>query len=123
MKIEEFSNKQKLAVLDLAMLAMYADGHLTAVEDDRVQGLLGQLGFDSEYDSGKQYDASVSRVSRHSQTAEAARTYAAELAQVLSAHEQRRLVQEVMDALVTSDRHVTLQESSLLAVVRDALKA
>jgi len=123
MKIEEFSNKQKLAVLDLAMLAMYADGHLTAVEDDRVQGLLGQLGFDSEYDRGKQYDASVSRVSRHSQTAEAARTYAAELAQVLSAHEQRRLVQEVMDALVTSDRHVTLQESSLLAVVRDALKA
>lgn len=123
MKIEEFSNEQKLAVLDLAMLAMYADGHLTAVEDDRVQGLLGQLGFDSEYDRGKQYDASVSRVSRHSQTAEGARTYAAELAQVLSTHEQRRLAQEVMDALVTSDRHVTLQESSLLAVVRDALQA
>jgi uncharacterized tellurite resistance protein B-like protein len=122
MNIKDLTEQQKLALLDLAMIAMYADGHLTTVEDERVHRLLGSMGLPSDYDRDKYYDASVSRVSRHSQTAEAARIHATTLAQAFSTREQRRYVQKILEELVTSDGHISLQESSLLSVVREALQ-
>ena len=76
MDLKKLTKRQQEALLDLAMLAMYADGHLSFSEDERVLRLLGAMGFDTEYDRGRQFDASVSRVSRHSVTAEAARAHA-----------------------------------------------
>ncbi len=122
MNIKDFTEQQKQALLDLTMIAMYADGHLTSKEDQRVQRLLAAMGFDTDYDRGKQYDAAISRVSRHSQTAESACLHAAGLAQSFATRDQRRFVQEILDEIVTSDGHISLQESSLLALVRDALE-
>ena len=122
MSINEFTEQQKQALLDLTMLAMYADGHLAGVEDQRVQRLLGVLGYETEYDRGKHYDASVSRVSRHSQTPESARTYASTLAQGFTTRDQRRFVQKVLDDVITSDSHVSLEETSLLSLVRESLE-
>src|SRR3954454_9980154 len=70
--IKDFSAPQKQALLDLAMLAMYADGHLAISEDERVNRLLGSMGFTSDVERTAAYDASISRIARHSQTAEAA---------------------------------------------------
>lgn len=122
MNIKDFTEQQKQALLDLTIIAMYADGHLTSIEDQRVQRLLGAMGFNTDYDRGKQYDAAISRVSRHSQTAESARLHAAGLAQSFATREQRRLVQGILDEIVTSDGHISLQESSLLSLVREALE-
>jgi len=103
------------------MLAMYADGHLSFSEDERVLRLLGAMGFDTEYDRGRQFDASVSRVSRHSVTAEATRAHARTLAKVFTTPEQQREVQTVLNDLVSSDNDVSPQESKLLSVVKEAL--
>ena len=59
---KEFTTTQQHALLDLAMLAMYADGHLASAEDARVHRLLEMLGHGTEYDRNQQYDAAVSSV-------------------------------------------------------------
>ena len=122
MNIKDFTEQQLQALLDLVVLAMYADGHLAAVEDARVQRLLAAMGYDSEYDRGKHYDAAVSRVSRHSQTAAAARAHAATLAQSFTTREQRRQAHDVLNDLVTSDSQVAPQESSYLAIVSEVFQ-
>jgi len=122
MNLKTFNDKQRQALLDLVMLAMYADGHLGATEDDRVVRLLTAMGFTTEYDRGKHFDASVSRVSRHSATAAGARTHAAALAKSFTTPEQRREVQGVLQDMVGSDEEVSAQESSFLSAVRDALE-
>src|SRR5687767_13090259 len=121
MNLKSFSDQQRQALLDLVMLAMYADGHLAATEDDRVVRLLTAMGFTTEYDRGKHFDASVSRVSRHSGTAAGARTHATKLAQSFTTREQRREVEDVLEDFVASDSNVAPQESSFLSAVRDAL--
>ncbi len=123
MDLHDFSGPQRQALLDLAILAMYADGNLTAVEDARVQRLLTGMGYDTDYDRGRQYDAAVTRVSRHSQTAEAARAYAATLAQGFTTREQRSQAYDLIQELVTSDSHITLQEGSYLTLVTEAFQA
>ena len=122
MNVKDFNEGQREALLDLATLAMYADGKLTAVEDERVERLLTAMGFTTEYDRNKHFDASVSRVSRHSATAAAARKHAAELARSFSTKEQRRQAHDIMNDLMSSDGSVEPNESKLLAVVKEALK-
>lgn len=122
MNVEDFSEQQKLALLDLVILAMYADGHLARLEDERVHGLLGSLGFSSKFERDTQYDASVSRVSRHSQTAESARAHAITLAKSFSTRAQRQRVQKILDEVVITDAHVSTQENNLLSVVSEALE-
>jgi hypothetical protein len=122
MNIKDFTEEQKLALLDLAMLVMYADGHLASAEDERVHRLLGTMEFESDYELDQRYDASVSRVGRYAPTAESAKAHATLLAQNFTTQEQRRLVHDTLNDLVTSDRHVTLQEGDLLSVVREVLQ-
>lgn len=123
MNIKDFTEAQKEALLDLTMLAMYADGHLASVEDKRVHRLLAALGYATEYDHNKQYDAAISRVSRPALTAKTAQAHAVFLAESFTNPEQRLKVHELLGDLVTSDSRVSLQEGELLAVVREALKA
>ena len=121
MNLNLFTDAQKQALLDLATLAMYADGHLAAAEDARVLRLLGLMGFsDSERD--RSYDAAVARVSRHSQNVESARSYAATLAHTFTTREQRQTVQQVLEEIVNSDRHVSIQENDFLALATEALQ-
>jgi hypothetical protein len=91
-------------------------------EDERILRLLTTMGFGTDYDRGKQYDAAIGRVSRHSQTAAAARSHITTLAQHFTTREQRRRVLDVLDDLVSSDSRVAPQESSYLAVVRDVFQ-
>jgi uncharacterized tellurite resistance protein B-like protein len=41
--VTDFSDIQRLALLDLLILAMYADGHLTTAEDDLWEQLLAAI--------------------------------------------------------------------------------
>lgn len=122
MNLNDFTEAERQALLDLAMLAMYADGHLAAAEDERIQRLLTAMGCSTEYDRGKHFDASVSRVSRHSATAAAARTHAESLAKSFATREQRRRVQDILEDVAGSDSKLSAQESGFLTVVREALK-
>jgi uncharacterized tellurite resistance protein B-like protein len=121
MNLKDFTEPQRQALLDLALLAMYADGHLATAEDERVQRLLTAMGFSTDYERGQHYDAAVSRVRSHSSTAAAARTHATALAQNFASKEQRQRVHDVLDDLMSSDSRVAPQESTLLGVVKEAL--
>ncbi len=123
MNIKDFTETQKQALLDLTMLAMYADGHLASAEDARVHRLLDGLGYTTEYDRNTQYDAAISRVSRQALTASGAKEHAVKLAEAFTTPEQRLKVHELLGELVTSDSKVSLQEGEFLSVVRDALRA
>lgn len=123
MNIKDFNEAQREALLDLVTLAMYADGHLAQSEDQRMLRLLDKLGLTADYERTRQYDAAIARVSRHSQTAAEARQYALERSQVFDSHEQRRLVSQALDEIVTSDTHVSDTENSLLSLVRETLES
>jgi 6-phosphogluconolactonase/glucosamine-6-phosphate isomerase/deaminase len=122
MNIDDFSEPQKQSLLDLVILAMYADGHLAKLEDGRVHLLLGSLGFHSAFERDREYDAAVTRVSRHSETVATARAHAAKLASSFTTRRQRQTVQEILDDIVITDSHVSLQENNLLSVVSEELQ-
>lgn len=121
--IKDLTKKQKEALLDLTMLAMYADGHLASAEDARVHRLLETLGHATEYDRNKQYDAAISRITRHALTKASASAHAVTLAEVFTTPQQRLKVHELLNDLIASDSKVSLQEGEFLSAVRDALKA
>ena len=122
MNLADFNDAQRQALLDLTMLAMYADGILAAVEDEQIGRLLTAMGCDTDYDRAKHYDASVSRISRHSTTTDAARGHASQLARLFTSPEHRRKVLDVLDDVVTSDRSIAAKECGFLDVVREALQ-
>lgn len=122
MNLTDFNEAQRQALLDLTMLAMYADGNLVAAEGEHVDRLLTALGCATDYDRAKHYDASVSRISRHSTTTDAARAHAMQLGRQFTSPEQRRKVLDVLDDVVISDRNIAAKECGFLAVVREALQ-
>ena len=119
MNITDFTEQQRQALLDLLVLAMYADGHLASAEDARVQRLLTAMGFEPGYDHQRQFDAAVTRVRQHSQTAEAARAHATELARSFTTREHQRRVYDLLDDLMESDSRISAEESRFLSVVRE----
>jgi len=113
-----FSPEQQLALLDLLILTMYADGHLTQIEDARVEKLLVALGYTEAYDRQRQVDAAVTRVRQFSGTPPLACGHAEKLAQLFTTHQQRRQVYGLLQEIVTSDFHITAGESQLLESIR-----
>ena len=57
-----FSTTQQRALFDLLILAMYADGHLTSVEDVQLKEMLMAMGFAEEPDRQREFDAAVGRM-------------------------------------------------------------
>jgi uncharacterized tellurite resistance protein B-like protein len=122
MDLTNFTEKQRKALVDLMVLTMYADGHIASAEEARVHRLLGTLGFETDYDRSRQFDAAVTRLRRHSATAQAARTHAAQLARSFATPEQRRQVADLLEDLTGSDNQVAPAESQFLAAVKEALQ-
>ncbi len=123
MNLKSLSTDHQAAVLDLAVLAMYADGHLASIEDSRIQRLLRQMGIEAEYDINNVYDASVSRVSQHSSTHDDATAFATTLAGQFTSPEERNAVMAILNDLLFSDGRVVAKESSYLAVIKKVLES
>ena len=122
MSINEFSENQKQALLDLVLLAMYADGHLASAEDGKIRRLLEQMGHTTDYDRSRWYDAAISRVRSHPQNPESARLHAQKLAQVFATADEQKLAVQLLDEIMASDGQVAPQENALLSAVKDTLK-
>ncbi len=121
MDFRTLSEPQQVAVTDLLVLAMYADGHLASAEEARIREFLGQAGVAAGYERDQKLDAAVTRVRQHAATPETARAYAARLAQAFHARNERRQVLELVDALLAADGNITLAEGSFSTAVREAL--
>src|SRR5688572_14512616 len=63
MNVTSMSDAQRQALLDLFILGMYCDRHLALSEDQRINRLLDQFRFESEYDRQRTLDATISRLS------------------------------------------------------------
>ncbi len=122
MNAKVFSEAQRLAILDLLVLAMYADGHLASVEDSRVHRWLTTMGFESTSDRDKLFDASVTRVRPHSHTGMGTMTHAVALLRLFISQEDRQGVIDVLDDLLASDGRVAEQESAFLSALKESLE-
>jgi len=122
MNLEDFDKPQQQALLDLVILAMYADGHLALNEDARIDRLLTGMGFDTKHDRQREFDSSVTRVRKHSQNADTARAHATELARHFTSPEQKRLVYVMLDDMTNSDNQVSPVECRLLGSIKEVFK-
>jgi hypothetical protein len=110
-----FSAAQKGALFDLLILAMYADGHLTSVEDEQLQKLLAACGYTEEYDRQREYDAAVTRMRPYAQSIQQAKDQALLLAGAFTARSHQKQVYAAVQQIMTSDKHVSTWESTLLS--------
>ena len=113
-----FSAAQQRALFDLLILAMYADGHLSSVEDERLQKLLAAMGFTNELDRQREFDAAVTRIRPSIQSIYKAKELALGLADEFTARPQQKLVYAAVEELMTSDNNVSTWESTLLMELR-----
>ncbi len=118
----ELTVVQRHALLDLLNLAMYADGHLTCIEDARVEQLLTAMGYTEAHERQQQFDASVTRVRHYAEVPEQARAHAARLAKSFTTRAQRRRVYGLLEEVITSDAHITAAESKFLEVMREKFR-
>jgi len=122
MEISRLTAEQQVALLDLLILAMYADGRLDLEEDARLNRLLTTIGVSTEYDRDRVLDDSITRLREYSQNPQVARTRAVQLAQYFTDPEQCRGVYQLLEQQANSDNSVAPAEHEFLSAVRKALR-
>ena len=122
LNIDNFTPQQKQALLDLLVLAMYRDGNLARVEESRVQQLLAAMGFETEYDRGREFDSSVTRVRRQSSAPDAVKTVAAKLAGNFTAPQDQQSIFKFLSDSTAVDGSVSSEENQFLAGIKEAFK-
>jgi hypothetical protein len=110
-----FSASQKQALFDLLVLAMYADGHLTSIEDEQLQKLLTAFGHTEEFDRQREFDAAVTRMRPFVQSLQKAKEQALLLADAFTTRNHQKQVYEAVQQIMTSDKNVSSWESTLLS--------
>ncbi len=118
MDLANFTITQQQALFDLLILAMYADGHLSSAEDERLQQLLKTMGHAEESDQQRQFDAAVTRIRPFVQSLLKAKNQALLLADAFAERAQQKQVFAAVESLMTSDGHVTTWEATLLSELR-----
>ena len=116
--LTSFSTAQKEAFFDLLILAMYADGHLTSFEDQKLQQVLAAMGFTDEIDRHREFDAAVTRIRPSIQSIHKAKELALGLTEVFTGRKQQKQVYAAVEQLMTSDNNVSTWESTLLMELR-----
>jgi hypothetical protein len=116
--LTEFSAAQQQALFELLVLAMYADGHLTTVEDEQLQKLLTAMGHTEEFDRQREFDAAVTRLRPFIQSIQQAKEQALLLAEAFTTRSQQKQVYEAVQQIMTADKHVSSWEGTLLSELR-----
>lgn len=121
MEISRLTGQQQAALLELLILAMYADGRLDLEEDARLNRLLTTMGVSTEYDRDRVLDDSITRLREYSQNPQTARSRAVQLAQFFTDPEQCRGVYQLLEQQANSDNNIAPAEGEFLSAVRKAL--
>jgi nicotinamide mononucleotide adenylyltransferase len=117
-ELTDFSASQQRALFDLLVLAAYADGHLTTVEDGQFQELLMAMGFTEESDRQREFDAAVARMRLAVQSIWKAKEQALLLANAFTARNQQKQVFAAVEQMMAADQHVSSWENTLLMELR-----
>jgi len=121
MEISRLTLQQQAALLEILILAMYADGRLDLDEDARLNRVLTTMGVETEYDRDRVLDECITRLREYSQNPQMARTHAVQLAQTFKDPEQCRGVYQMIEQQVNSDSSVVPNEHEFLTAMRQAL--
>jgi hypothetical protein len=113
--LTDFPASQQRALFDLLVLAMYADGNLTTVEDEQLQQLLTAFGHTEEFDRQREFDAAVTRMRPFVQSIQQAKEQAALLAESFITPSQQKEVYAAVQQIMASDKHVSAWEGALLS--------
>jgi 6-phosphogluconolactonase/glucosamine-6-phosphate isomerase/deaminase len=113
-----FSAAQQQALFDLLILAMYADGHLTTFEDKQLQGPLAAMGFVTEPDRQRAFDAAVTRIKPGIQSIWKSKELALSLAGAFTERSGQKQVFSAVEQIMTFDNHVSNWENTLLMELR-----
>lgn len=113
-----FSTTQKQALFELLILAMYADGHLSSVEDEHLQKLLASMGFVDDVDRQREFDAAVTRIRPGIQSIDKAKAQALLLADAFTDRSQQTRVLAAVQHIMSSDFNLSIWESTLLMELR-----
>jgi len=113
--LKDYTASQQQALFELLILAMYADGHLTTIEDEQLQKLLTAMGHAEESDRQREFDAAVTRVRPFVQSIQKAKDQALVLAEAFTVRSQQKQVYAAVQQIMTIDQHVSSWESTLLS--------
>ena len=113
-----FSTAQHEALFDLLILGMYADGHLSSGEEERLQEFLARGGFAEEADRQRQWDAAVTRIRPGIQSIQKAKEMAVGLAGAFTDRSQQKQVLAAVEQIMTSDNNLSTWETTLLSELR-----
>ena len=116
--LKGYTAAQQQALFELLILAMYADGHLTTVEEEQLQKLLTAMGYAEESDRQREFDATVTRVRPFIQSLQKAKERALALADAFSTRRQQQQVYAAVQQIMTFDQHVSTWETTLLSELR-----
>ena len=97
---------------------MYADGHLTTVEDEQLQKLLTAMGHTEESDRQREFDAAVTRMRPFVQSIQKAKDQALLLAEAFTSRNQQKQVYAAVQQIMISDTNVSSWEATLLSELR-----
>ena len=120
--LTSFSIPQREAFLDLIILAMYADGHLSSVEEEHLQKLLAAMGINDEIDRAREIDGAVTRIRPNIQSIHKAKELALKLANAFKTRSQQAKVFAAVEQLMTSDNNISTWENTLLMELRMKFK-
>ena len=123
MDLEGFSKEEKLALLDLLILGMYSDAHLSLAEDAQVQQLLDSFQFRTKKERFACVDTAVTRVRRHIDTFGEARDYAIRLVCSFSSKKRRSQAFEALGELLSSEsKKLNRDKKKFQAVVKKVIE-
>jgi uncharacterized tellurite resistance protein B-like protein len=110
-----FNPAQRQAFFELLVLTMYADGNLSAVEDEHLQRFLGGMGCE---DCQRALDETATKTRPFLKSIRTAKDRMLELAASFTTRQQHLQVFKAVEEMVLSDGHIAAWESTLLTELR-----
>ncbi len=113
-----YTPAQQRALLDLLILVMYADGHLSVWEEVWLQELMTHMGFQEESVRQRKFDDAVARIGPSAKHIVNARDHALRLAALFTQRDQQMKVYDTVQWIMGSDGHISTWETMLLSDLR-----
>jgi hypothetical protein len=114
----DFSPFQQRVLLDMFVLALEADGQLPPANDPRFDTLFKTMGYNTEVERQREYDAAVVRMKPHARPVPKARDQLIVLAQAFTSRPQHKKVYAAMQKAFAKDAHVSNVEIQLMSELR-----
>jgi hypothetical protein len=116
--VSDFTPSQQRALLDLFVLSLEADGQLPPPNDARFDSVFQALGFHTEVERQREFEASVARMKPNARPVQRARDQLIALTQAFTTRPQHKKVYAAMQLIFAGDAHVSSVEHYLLSELR-----